>query len=332
MRATRHVAAALQPTDPALLHYRSGGFYLTRARQVDDHPMAGVRDVLAGMLALADEPIAGGRHKVFGHPDLDVIPQTSTIASHLPRALGVAFAIDRARRLGLPTRWSHDALAVCSFGDASANHSTAQGAINAAIYTSYAGLAMPLLFVCEDNGWGISVPTPTGWIEHSFAHRAGPALPAGRRHRSGRDLRRGHRVGRRGCRTHRRPALLHLRTVRFMGHAGTDVEAGYRSAASIRADGERDPLLGTARLLVEAGGWHRPASCCDQYRRRSRREVRSIAESMLGLPTLHDADEVMAPLSPRRPGAGRAVVGARCRRGRSPRRSSAPRCPRTRGR
>ena len=52
--------------------------------------------MLAGMLALADEPIAGGRHKVFGHPDLAVIPQTSTIASHLPRALGVAFAIGRA--------------------------------------------------------------------------------------------------------------------------------------------------------------------------------------------------------------------------------------------
>ncbi|MCU1359707.1 MAG: Pyruvate dehydrogenase component subunit beta, partial [Ilumatobacteraceae bacterium] len=158
------VAAALRPTDPALLHYRSGGFYLARARQVHDDTMAGARDVLAGMLALTDEPIAGGRHKVFGHPDLDVIPQTSTIASHLPRALGVAFAIDRARRLDLPTRWSLDSLAVCSFGDASANHSTAQGAINAAIYTSYAGLGIPLLLVCEDNGWGISVPTPQGWI------------------------------------------------------------------------------------------------------------------------------------------------------------------------
>ena len=30
------VAAALRPTDPALLHYRSGGFFLARARQVPD--------------------------------------------------------------------------------------------------------------------------------------------------------------------------------------------------------------------------------------------------------------------------------------------------------
>jgi 2-oxoisovalerate dehydrogenase E1 component len=292
------LAMALRPTDPALLHYRSGGFYLARARQVIDGPMAGVGDVLAGMLASVEEPIAGGRHKVFGHPNLDVIPQTSTIASHLPRALGVAFAIDRARRLDLPTRWSRDALAVCSFGDASANHSTAQGAINAAIYTSYAGLGLPLLFVCEDNGWGISVPTPAGWIEQSFANRAGlryqqvDAADAAETHDAALALAD-------WVRTTRRPALLHMRTVRFMGHAGTDVEAGYRSPASIRADAQRDPLLGTARLLIEAGAAS-AQQVCDRYME-LRRDVRALAESMLGRPTLHDADAVMAPLSPRRP-------------------------------
>ena len=66
------VANALRPTDPALLHYRSGGFYLARARQVPGHD--GVRDVLLGLLASADEPIAGGRHKVFGHAGLAVHP------------------------------------------------------------------------------------------------------------------------------------------------------------------------------------------------------------------------------------------------------------------
>src|SRR6187402_1281158 len=50
--------AAARPTDPALLHYRSGGFYLRRARQVAGHD--GVRDVLLGLVAAADEPIAGG--------------------------------------------------------------------------------------------------------------------------------------------------------------------------------------------------------------------------------------------------------------------------------
>ena len=64
-------------------------------------------------------------------------------------------------------------MTVCSFGDASANHSTAVGAINAALHASYQGLPMPLLFVCEDNGIGISVKTPRGWIEHTYGNRDG---------------------------------------------------------------------------------------------------------------------------------------------------------------
>ncbi len=86
------VAAALRLTDPALLHYRSGGFYLARAQQASP-PHDGVRDVLLGLVAAVAEPIAGGRHKVFGSRELNVIPQTSTIASQLPRAMGLAFAL-----------------------------------------------------------------------------------------------------------------------------------------------------------------------------------------------------------------------------------------------
>src|SRR5690242_11476898 len=124
------VAAALRPTDPALLHYRSGGFYLARARQVPG--MDPLRDVLLGLVAATAEPISGGRHKVFGRHDLNIIPQTSTIASHLPRSVGVAFSIARTRKLGVRCCWPADAVTVCSFGDASANHSTTVGAVNAA--------------------------------------------------------------------------------------------------------------------------------------------------------------------------------------------------------
>src|SRR5438876_5826311 len=63
------VAAALRPTDPALLHYRSGGFFLARAAQVGGRDP--LRDVLLGVVAATDEPIAGGRHKVFGRHDLN---------------------------------------------------------------------------------------------------------------------------------------------------------------------------------------------------------------------------------------------------------------------
>src|SRR5262245_33401789 len=133
------VAAALRPTDPALLHYRSGAFYLARAEQAG-RGADGVADVLLGLVAAAAEPIAGGRHKVFGHAALNIIPQTSTIASHLPRAVGLAFALHRAAKLGIAARWPSDAIVVASFGDASVSHSTAAGAFSTAAYCAHLGL------------------------------------------------------------------------------------------------------------------------------------------------------------------------------------------------
>ena len=248
--ANAAVAAVLRPTDPALLHYRSGAFYLARAAQVPGSQA--LRDVLLGLTGASDEPIAGGRHKVFGHHGLAVIPQTSTIASHLPRAVGVAFSIGRAGKLGLASPWPADAIAVASFGDASASHSTATGAINAACRTAYQGLPMPLLLVCEDNGLGISVRTPDGWV--AAVHSGRPAL----RYFSadGCDPAACYDAASEAAayvRASRSPAFLHLRVVRFLGHAGSDAEVSYRSQAEIAADYARDPLLGTARLIVAAG-------------------------------------------------------------------------------
>ncbi len=165
------VALALRVDDPALLHYRSGAFYLARAGQGG---IDGMRDILQGVVAAAAEPIAGGRHKVFGRHELAVLPMTSTIASHLPRAVGMALAIDRGARLGVSGPWAEDAIVLCSFGDASLNHASAQAALNTAAQCAFQGLPLPLLLVCEDNGLGISVPTPTGWVETAL--RARPAL------------------------------------------------------------------------------------------------------------------------------------------------------------
>ena len=297
------VAAALRPTDPALLHYRSGAFYLTRSAQAGRPPEAGLRDVLLGITASAEEPIAGGRHKVFGHPDLAVVPMTSTIASHLPRATGVAFAIERARKLGLPSPWPADAIVVCSFGDASANHASALTGVNSAAYAAYQGLPAPVLFVCEDNGIGISVRTPSGWIE-AARHSQIAYFTA-----DGHDLAETYDAAREAVelvRTRRRPALLHLRTVRLMGHAGSDVESAYRSPREIAAGLARDPLIGTARLLVEAG-LLTPEEVLARYEA-LRATVLELADEAAGRPKLTSAAQVMAPLAPRRPDAVAAEV------------------------
>ena len=62
---------------------------------------------------------------------------------------------------------------VCSFGDASVNHATATAAFNTAGWCDHTGLRLPLLFVCEDNGLGISVRSPEGWVEATLRARPG---------------------------------------------------------------------------------------------------------------------------------------------------------------
>ncbi len=290
------LAAALRPTDPALLHYRSGGFYCARARQVTG--VDPVRDILLGVAASADEPIAGGRHKVFGRAELAIIPQTSTIASHLPRALGVALGIGRAPKLGVACPWPRDAVAVASFGDASASHSTAVGAINAVCHTSYQQIPVPLLLVCEDNGIGISVPTPPGWVAACYGARPGLGYLAA----DGCDPVAAHDAAVRAvglARSRRRPVFLHLSTVRFLGHAGSDAEAAYRAPADLAADLARDPLVATVATLV-GSGLLTPGEAVARYDAIGDR-VRVAAERAMSSRPLASAAEVMAPLAPRHP-------------------------------
>ncbi|WP_405167810.1 thiamine pyrophosphate-dependent enzyme [Nocardia sp. NBC_01499] len=297
------LGVALRVTDPALLHYRSGAFFVQRTRRVPG--LDPIRDVLLGVVAAAADPISGGRHKVFGSKPAAIIPQTSTIASHLPRAVGLAFAIDRAARLGVSSEWPSDAVVLCSFGDASANHSTAAGAINAAIHTARQGVPLPILFLCEDNGIGISVPTPADWIQQAYGSRPGLEY-----------------FGADGCdpidalttatataawvREHRKPAFLHMRTVRLMGHAGSDVEAAYRRPADIAADLLRDPVTATARLLV-ATGVATPTEVLERYDSIADR-VATMAEIVWREPKLTSAAAVMASLAPAHPALVREDV------------------------
>ncbi|MGW5110453.1 thiamine pyrophosphate-dependent enzyme [Nocardia sp. NPDC004123] len=297
------VAAALRVTDPALLHYRSGAFFVHRARQVPG--LDPLRDVMLGVVAAAADPISGGRHKVFGSKPAHIIPQTSTIASHLPRAVGLAFALDRAAQLRLHTEWPEDAVVVCSFGDASANHSTAAGAINTAIHTAHQGVPMPILFVCEDNGLGISVPTPRTWIEQAYGSRPGLAYFDA----DGTDLPAALTAATAAAdhvRAHRKPAFLRLRTVRLLGHAGSDVESAYRRPADITADLRRDPVTATARLLVTTGVTT-PAEIVRRYDEIGD-QVAKAAEAAWHEPKLHSAAEITAPLAPAHPAAIRADV------------------------
>ena len=195
-----------------------------------------LRDVLLGLVAAADEPIAGGRHKVFGHPASPSSrrprrsPRTCrgrvgarVRASAGPRELGARRAVAGRRGRGLQLRRR--------LGQPLDRGRRVQ---RRGAHRAYQRLPLPLLFVCEDNGIGISVPTPAGWVERdATADRPGLRYVAA----DGSDLADGLTTRARGPPTGSArtgaPAFLHLRTVRLMGHAGSDVETAYRAAVEI---------------------------------------------------------------------------------------------------
>ncbi|RAO75169.1 thiamine pyrophosphate-dependent enzyme [Dyella jiangningensis] len=293
-RLTRH-------TDPAFLHYRSGGFMAERFRKLPG--MDPVMDSALSFAASMEDPASGGRHKVWGSKPLWVLPQTSTIASHLPKALGTAVAIEQARRIGHKLPIPEDSITVCSFGDASSNHATAQTAFNAAAWTAYQKLPAPVLYVCEDNGIGISVKTPSGWVANNFRHRADLDYFFA----DGLDLANGYAQVQEAvehCRTTRRPTFLHLRTTRVMGHAGTDFEIEWRSVEELFAVEASDPLLRSAEIALSSGLYNKE-SLLALYEA-TRKRCFEAAEDADRRPRLTTLEQVMKPLAPYTPDAVKA--------------------------
>ena len=292
------VARLARHTDPAFLHYRSGGFMAERFRKLPG--MDPVMDSALSFAASAEDPASGGRHKVWGSKPLWVLPQTSTIASHLPKALGTAVAIEQARRIGHELPVPTDSIAICSFGDASSNHATAQTAFNAAAWTAYQGLPAPVLFVCEDNGIGISVKTPDGWVGRNYRDRADLDYFQA----DGLDLAEGYgqvQAAVEHCRRSRRPTFLHLRTTRIMGHAGTDFEIEWRSIEELCAVEATDPLLRSAAIALESGLMS-VDEVLELYES-TRRRCFDAAEDADRRPRLTTLAAVVAPLAPYTPAA-----------------------------
>lgn len=290
------VARVFRHTDMAFLHYRSGAFMAERARHVTG--INPIRDQMLSLVASSDDRISQGRHKVFGSVELFVPPQTSTIASHLPKAVGTAYALHRASELGLTTPIPADSVILCSFGDASLNHATAQSALNFAQHCSYRGIPLPLVFVCEDNGIGISVPTPNDWVKASVTGRPGLNYVYG----NGLHLPDVYLAAQEAeelARHERKPVFLHIKTVRLAGHAGSDVESQYKNQSDIETNEAQDPLLHTARIALEQG-----YLTADQILARYealREEVQHEAEACLKRPKLTAASAITASLTPEYP-------------------------------
>ena len=280
------------PKDMAFLHYRSGAFMVQRAKHV--YTSTPIYDTLLSLMASSEDPISGGRHKVWGSFPLNVPPQTSTIASHLPKSVGAALSIHRTKDLKVPSALDHDSVVICSFGDASANHSSALGAFSTTRWVAHQNIPIPLVFICEDNHLGISLSSPKGWLKESFSKFKDLTyikadglnlLDVYAKSREAEEL----------ARRYKKPVFLHLEVIRLMGHAGSDVETSYRSLKDIEATELNDPLLHSARLIRE-NDWLSSKEIVNLYDDTSDR-VERVGQYVTTRPRLLNISEVGSTLN-----------------------------------
>jgi 2-oxoisovalerate dehydrogenase E1 component len=142
------------------------------------------------------------------------------------------------------------------------------------------------------------VVTPPDWIEASMSGRPHIAYFQA----NGLDLVEAYHVTAKAvehCRRQRAPVFLHLKTIRMLGHAGSDAETEYHTLEEIAAIERDDPLLHTARLVIESGAMT-PADVLAMYED-VRQRVNAAADRAAKTPKLCSAEEVMRPLAPYHP-------------------------------
>jgi len=121
-RRKRVVGRATRHTDPAscIIAARLCRRAIAPSARIDI-----IYDIVLSQAASAEDPIAGGRHKVWGRSTLDIAADQH---DREPASQGRRNC-DRdssGRHLGVPLPIPDDSIVVCSFGDATVNHSTAQ--------------------------------------------------------------------------------------------------------------------------------------------------------------------------------------------------------------
>jgi TPP-dependent pyruvate/acetoin dehydrogenase alpha subunit len=193
-----------------------------------------------------------GRSVPFNGPvELNVVPWVAgDLGTTLGTATGAALAFQQE---------GSDRVCVCTFGDGTANRGDLHEALNLA-----ACWRLPIVYVCQNNGWAISQPLAT-YVSGSIAARAdGYGLPGSCVDGNDVDaVRRAVAAAVERARAGLGPSLIEARTWRWRGHWAADDQA-YRSAAEEPLDVE-DPLdLYAHRLLAsdlasieELGAMHR---------------------------------------------------------------------------
>jgi pyruvate dehydrogenase E1 component alpha subunit len=164
------------------------------------------------------------------------------VGSHLPLATGAAFAIKYR---------GTDQVSACFFGEAAANIGAFHESLNmAALWT------LPVIFVCENNRYGMGTALERASAVYHIADRA-CAHEMEAETVDGMDVLAVYEAMRRAVERARReqsPTLLEMRTYRYMGHSMADpIHGHYRTKEELEEQKARDPIPGLKRRLEAEG-------------------------------------------------------------------------------
>jgi 2-oxoisovalerate dehydrogenase E1 component alpha subunit len=231
-------ARALRPgVDWVVTYYRDWGVALA----------LGVRpyDCLLSLLGKHDDPFSGGR-QLPGHfsvPTLRLLSPSSAVATQIPHAVGLALACKLRRE---------DAVAVVYFGEGA----TSEGDFHEA--ANFAGIHhLPVVFLCENNGYAISVPARLEMATPTVAERAAAYGFPGVRV-DGNDplaVYQATRAAVARARAGDGPTLLEAVTYRLLPHSSDDDDRTYRDPAEVATWEQREPLRRFRARLTELGLW-----------------------------------------------------------------------------
>jgi 2-oxoisovalerate dehydrogenase E1 component len=198
-------------------------------------------EVLLAVFARAADPSSGGRQMPnhWGSRRLGIVTGSSPIATHLPHAVGLALVAQLRRR---------SRVAVCYFGDGAASKGDFHESLN------FAGIhRLPVVFVCENNGYAISVPlAKESAVEHIAQHAHSYGMPGVIV--DGNDPLDVHAAVHAAVHHARRgegPTLVECKTYRYLAHTSDDDDRTYRTPQEVEAWRKKDPLQRMKQYLIE---------------------------------------------------------------------------------
>lgn len=264
----------LHPDDAIAAHYRDPlVIYMMRGAE------------MARLVAQVLGKVGGynkGRSVPFTGPvDLKIVPW---VAGDLGTSLGVATGAALAFQ-----QEGSDRICVCTFGDGTANRGDFHENLNLA-----ASWRLPIVYVCQHNGWAISQPA-TDYLPAPVANRAaGYAMPG--LGVDGNDLEAVRRTTTEAiarARAGKGPSLIEARTWRAKGHWAADPQ-DYRA---IHPDTPMaDPLVRYGDRLVQRGEASR--TDLDRLRDAARAAVASTLEAVRALPDTGEAELGLTEVHP----------------------------------